>query len=272
MKHSVPSIIVERRTLLREGLASLLHDTSYRVIASLAMVSELSTIPPLAARPTLILLGLWDGIGEAMKALQEVRSVPPDSKVVVVAESVGTLEIQELLQSGANGVVVNVSSREVFIKALDLAFLDQEFVVVGHQFIPMDDRKAEKALATETKSGSADGNGSNHSSRGDGILQLSGREKQVLACLTRGESNKLIARNCSIAEATVKVHLKAILRKISVRNRTQAALWAMAHDMLANQDDKGQIEGPYRSILVQQVRGGPGLVPAAVSGGEFGDH
>ena len=255
MKQSVPSIIVERCTLLREGLAALLQDTPYRVVASLATISELPTISSLAARPTLILLGRWDGIGEAGKALQEVRSLPRESKVVVVAESAGTPDIQELLRSGANGVILNVSSREVLIKALDLAFLDQEFVVMSHQSMPLTDGKGEKMEAEWKATGSMHHDSQHHASRGDGSLHLSERERQVLACLTRGESNKLIARNCSITEATVKAHLKAILRKICVQNRTQAALWALAHDMPVNQNGNGHIDEAYQSIL------GPALVP-----------
>ena len=58
---------------------------------------------------------------------------------------------------------------------------------------------------------------------------LSAREEEILGCLVRGSSNKEIARNLAVAEATVKVHLKAILRKIQVKNRTQAAIWAVNH-------------------------------------------
>ncbi len=61
----------------------------------------------------------------------------------------------------------------------------------------------------------------------DTAPQLSPRERLILRCLTEGDSNKSIARKNDIAEATVKVHIKAILRKISVRNRTQAAIWGM---------------------------------------------
>src|SRR5258707_4541820 len=57
--------------------------------------------------------------------------------------------------------------------------------------------------------------------------QLSTREKSILRCLIEGDSNKCIARKIDIAEATVKVHVKAILRKIRVQNRTQAAIWGM---------------------------------------------
>jgi two-component system, NarL family, nitrate/nitrite response regulator NarL len=56
---------------------------------------------------------------------------------------------------------------------------------------------------------------------------LSPREKEIVTRLVRGESNKIIGHALHITEATVKVHLKAILRKISVQNRTQAAIWAV---------------------------------------------
>ena len=57
--------------------------------------------------------------------------------------------------------------------------------------------------------------------------RLSARHKSILSCLIEGDSNKVIARKINIAEATVKVHVKAILRRIHVHNRTQAAIWAM---------------------------------------------
>jgi two-component system nitrate/nitrite response regulator NarL len=56
---------------------------------------------------------------------------------------------------------------------------------------------------------------------------LSPRELQILRALVNGRSNKAIARELSISEATVKVHLKALLRKVRVNNRTQAAVWAL---------------------------------------------
>jgi two-component system nitrate/nitrite response regulator NarL len=59
--------------------------------------------------------------------------------------------------------------------------------------------------------------------------QLSPREVSIVHCLIEGDSNKCIARKIKIAEATVKVHIKAILRKIRVQNRTQAAIWGLNH-------------------------------------------
>lgn len=63
--------------------------------------------------------------------------------------------------------------------------------------------------------------------------KLSEREIQILDGLVKGHANKLIARECAITEATVKVHMKSILRKIQVTNRTQAAIWAIEHGYTA---------------------------------------
>jgi two-component system nitrate/nitrite response regulator NarL len=60
-------------------------------------------------------------------------------------------------------------------------------------------------------------------------VRLSPREKEILSSLVAGHPNKLIARYLGIAEATVKVHLKSVQRKIRVENRTQAAIWALAN-------------------------------------------
>jgi two-component system nitrate/nitrite response regulator NarL len=59
--------------------------------------------------------------------------------------------------------------------------------------------------------------------------RLSDREARVLRCLMQGDSNKVIAYRLGLAEPTVKVHVKSILRKVQAANRTQAAMWARQH-------------------------------------------
>lgn len=63
-------------------------------------------------------------------------------------------------------------------------------------------------------------------------------EKQILLRLLNGDSNKAIARQLNMSENAVKVQLKSIVRKIAVRNRTQAAVWAMARG-IGSQDAEG---------------------------------
>jgi DNA-binding NarL/FixJ family response regulator len=73
---------------------------------------------------------------------------------------------------------------------------------------------------------------------------LSDREVQILALLESGLSNKAIGNRLNISEGTVKVHLKNILVKINVRNRTQAAIWAMTHGIPAR-----NVETPARPLV-----------------------
>jgi two-component system nitrate/nitrite response regulator NarL len=63
---------------------------------------------------------------------------------------------------------------------------------------------------------------------------LSEREIETLRCLIMGYPNKVIAYRLDISEATVKVHVKAILRKLGVQNRTQAAIWAVNNGLDVN--------------------------------------
>jgi DNA-binding NarL/FixJ family response regulator len=77
------------------------------------------------------------------------------------------------------------------------------------------------------------------------IPALSERERQIIDGLIKGQSNKTIARACGITEATVKVHMKAILRKVPCSNRTQVAIWALEHgDTFRAPPIKGASVGP----------------------------
>jgi len=64
---------------------------------------------------------------------------------------------------------------------------------------------------------------------GDYEFELSKRQKEILQCLKQGASNKVIARQLQLAEATVKIHVKSLLKKLRLINRTQAAIWALEH-------------------------------------------
>jgi two-component system, NarL family, nitrate/nitrite response regulator NarL len=78
------------------------------------------------------------------------------------------------------------------------------------------------AVTNEARNGALDGSFSIRVRHG-----LSEREEQILRDLVKGLPNKIIARKRDMAEATVKVHLKSILRKTRMANRTQAAIWAL---------------------------------------------
>jgi two-component system nitrate/nitrite response regulator NarL len=85
--------------------------------------------------------------------------------------------------------------------------------------------------------------------------KLSLRETCILRCLISGDSNKTIARNYSIAEATVKVHVKAILRKIRVRNRTQAAIWALNNPSSMDSTNERLLAAPINGNVLSYRTG-----------------
>jgi DNA-binding CsgD family transcriptional regulator len=79
--------------------------------------------------------------------------------------------------------------------------------------------------------------------------RLSARQRLILRCLINGDANKTIARKIHVTEATVKVHVKAILRKIRVNNRTQAAIWAMNNRSFIPVKDNQSTAMPELPIL-----------------------
>jgi two-component system nitrate/nitrite response regulator NarL len=139
-------------------------------------------------------------------------------------------ELVSAFRAGANGYFVDIMTCDVFIKSMELVMMGEtifppaflSFVLgsegghLGETVAPRHEKNHAIFILTE----------------GTLTPQLSPREKSILRCLIEGDPNKCIARKIDIAEATVKVHVKAILRKIGVQNRTQAAIWGMNNSSL----------------------------------------
>jgi two-component system nitrate/nitrite response regulator NarL len=239
---SVQTIIVERHTLVREGLASLLHDSRFKVVSTVATLHDLSPLPP--ASPGLLLVGLSNGALDHLRILDKNSPVRQDYKVVVVADQSGQpgrADIPQILASGADGYVLNIQSRAALLKSLELVFLGARLFVLGDNRETAD---MPKANGTSVAPGDVP---ERNATLEVAQAALSERELEVLGCLACGVSNKHIARSCQIAESTVKIHLKSILRKINVQNRTQAAIWA--------------IENGARCKLHRNGRGGDARAP-----------
>jgi two-component system nitrate/nitrite response regulator NarL len=219
VKRSVETIILAKPPILREGLTSLLKHSSFKVIASIASPDDFPKL--LSENVQLVILGVSMGSGDEEEYLQKILPSTRNYKIVVVAETsqqVGHPDILEILRSGADAYIINVYSRDGLLKSLDLAVLEQKLVVLGENDGSVN--VAEEHLGTTPPNNPA-------RATGNGTARLSERELEILNELARGESNKIIARNCHIAEATVKIHLKSIFRKIDAQNRTNAAIWAM---------------------------------------------
>lgn len=219
-RQSFATILVGKSILLREGIAKILHSANFRILASVLSVDELllSKIPP--HHQLFLIVYAGDDFYGVIEQIELFRSRYPAARIGIVADRYYLDELTLAFRAGANGYFVDVTTCDVFVKSVEL-------LMMGETVFP------------PVFASSAFGPGSHHADEArqgdidkpvaeDTIAaQLSPRERSIVQCLIEGYSNKFIARKLDIAEATVKVHVKAILRKIRVHNRTQAAIWWM---------------------------------------------
>jgi two-component system, NarL family, nitrate/nitrite response regulator NarL len=231
---STSTVIVTPSLLLREGIASLLQSTRYKVVASVARPAELLTLPGPTGQQALAIFGvdLQNGaLDEVAEGVRLLRSSLTDVKVVLVAESDQGIDPLRVLAMPPDACILNLKSRDALIKVVELVFLNERVILFPKSIAKTTNEQGveftEPARGLQPDPCSV--------ARSDpyrlGINghRLSPREAEILTSLALGNSNKVIARLHHLSEATVKVHLKAILRKTNVHNRTQAAIWAIEH-------------------------------------------
>src|SRR6266404_7876066 len=226
-RQSFAIILVGKSILLREGLAKILRSANFRILASVSCADDLLPSKLQLHQPLFLVIHTGDDCDAAVEQIKQFRNQHPGGRIAIVADHYRLSELVSAFRAGANGYFVDVMACDVFIKSIELlmmgetifppAFLSFVLDLKGDrldQAMPRDEN--DQAILVETDNTLAP--------------QLSTREKLILRCLIEGDSNKCIARKIDIAEATVKVHVKAILRKIRVQNRTQAAIWGMKND------------------------------------------
>jgi two-component system nitrate/nitrite response regulator NarL len=235
MRQNSATILVEQSTLFREGLARILSETQFRIIdrqPDLRSIGE-NVAPP--GEQILFIVGLGSAASDGLAELHTIKERYPTARLVVLAERVEARSLVASLHAGADGYLPKTISCEALIKSLEL-------VVLGVPVLPsatvslirnFEGELERRVGAQELAKAGAQGGAVPMPAS---LPMLSERETQILSCLTEGAPNKLIARRFDITEATVKVHVKAILRKIRVKNRTQAAIWASGN-LIRSADD-----------------------------------
>lgn len=257
MRKSTSTVVVGQRALLREGLASILQHTAYRIVATAASPAELKGRRLPAARKLVVILGI-DGadvsIGELGESIGLLRSLVDRCTVVVVVEASAPIDMQRILEFAPDGLIVNPGSRDILLKSLELSLMDRQ-VFVGSRCLASPAAESSASQCHEEADNARDVSDPQRNE-----TRLSQRERQILTCLARGDSNKIIARLCNIAESTVKIHLKAILRKTEASNRTQAAIWAFTKGF-GGETVEGQSLQPDKPAVEAVVRRDNGSLP-----------
>ena len=210
---TVPTCIVGGNNLFREGLKSLLAETEYRTIALCPRVSDVESATS-RPKPKLFLIGLHPSDKDESALLRAARAQYPDSRTVVVTTASNREQFARCLAAGMDGYLAADVAPQVLLEVLRV-------VVQGVQVFPTMLVTAMLAgdLPDEQDAAAARRSVGEH-------RHLSRREREILALLVEGASNKAIGIRLHIEDSTVKVHLRKILKKISAANRTQAAVWA----------------------------------------------
>ena len=224
----VTTFLICRNTLLRTGISHILADTPF-VVADEAFDNLFGFPAIIDEMPVLILLCESLSGHSYEDILETLKAQCSFARVVVFADHLEPQAVVRLCTAGLDGFCPTAMPQAALLKALELVMLGETFLPASVSFELLKqelrpqlwDRRAAPAPAIH-----------------EGMGKLSAREAQILHCLTQGASNKLIARELGLAEATVKVHLKRILRKLKAANRTQAALWATEHSTFVDCTDR----------------------------------
>lgn len=215
MTEKIDVTLLSRNEIAREGLRRILVSDQFDVCNSATDAASLQTHSPAFSgqRPHIIIIDDAPG-SDPIGSCRELSERYPNARLVLLADDYEFDEVALAFGCGIDGYIVKEISCEPLIESLKL-------VALGEKVLP-------SQLARNLSFVSAGSSGEDwHDSVA--AAGLSDREVEILRCLTLGLANKVVSRRLNISEATVKVHVKAILRKLRVANRTQAAIWAIKH-------------------------------------------
>lgn len=209
---SMKILIVDDHALFRQGLAMLLRELYPDAdILEAATAAEALEAASNNSAIELVLLDLKLEDGSGFETLERLAETQPDAAVAVVTASEDARDISRSYKAGARGYIVKSSTSDTLRHALPL-------ILAGETFIPS---SAMGMLTGAQPAGGAEARGS---SAVDGAPSLTPRQSEILQLMAQGMQNKDIASELGMLEGTVKVHVKSILQKLGVNNRTHAVV------------------------------------------------
>jgi two-component system nitrate/nitrite response regulator NarL len=204
--------VIEAQPLLRAGLRILLKGEGFEITAEASSFESIADADQMERKPHLIIVDLSFGADTVAR----LKALHPSARVVAFAETADLPQLGEAFALGADGYLLKSISPEAMAHSLRL-------IALGEKVFP--------SRLTDALNGSHTTQPLLSDRVRVGNVSLSQREFEIARRLTGGRSNKSIARELDITEATVKVHLKTVLRKLRATNRTQVAIWAVQNGL-----------------------------------------
>ncbi|HKJ94431.1 MAG TPA: two-component system response regulator NarL [Gammaproteobacteria bacterium] len=205
-------VIVDDHPLFRRGVRQLLDlEPQFTCVGEASSGDEALELAA-HAKPDLILLDMQMAGLDGLATLRKLREAGTSSRVIMLTVSDHDEDLVAALRLGADGYLLKDMEPEELLERLRDAAGGRTVV----------SPRLGDALASSV---------AGHRRREADAETLTSREREVLAALGRGLSNKMIARQFDISEGTAKVHVKNVMRKLGLHSRTEAAIWAINHDM-----------------------------------------
>jgi DNA-binding NarL/FixJ family response regulator len=210
-------LVADDHSLFRDGVVSLLEAAGFEVVGQvgdgLAAVESAIDL-----RPDLVLMDITMPKLSGLEALRRMRAEDPEIQVVMLTVSDEDSDLLSAVQAGAKGYIhKSLSAQE---------FLD---MIGGLE-------RGEAALSRKTAARLMAGLGNRSGQEDDQRPRLTRREIELLKLVADGLSNKAIAQSLFVSENTVKYHVRNILQKLGVQNRTEAVAHAIRAGLLGRRD------------------------------------
>lgn len=209
---SVRLLIADDHAVIRTGLITLLQGSDIEVVAEAATGKE-AVKQAEHVKPDVILLDIRMPDGDGLQTLERLRQKTPDVKVVMLSTYDNPTYVARAVALGASDFVLKGATREALIETIMAAAAGESPSRSGEL------RRVAGAMKVRQP-------------MEDDDVPLTQRETQVLRHVALGLSNKEIGKSLEISVETVKEHVQNILRKITVTDRTQAAVWAVRRGLV----------------------------------------
>lgn len=210
-------IMIDDHALFRVGLQGLLEQRNIEVIAAIADGDEGIRLAQ-EEKPDVILLDLRMPDNSGLDILSKIRKSKIDIPVTILTTSNEEQDLREALKRGAQGYLLKDMEPDELVGAL-------RDIVKGKNVVAQN--------MTDVLTRMAQGK-SSEKNTDSAFADLTPRETEILSLLAEGQSNKVIARNLGISDGTVKLHVKAILRKLKIHSRVEAAVIAVEKGLRYN--------------------------------------
>lgn len=203
-------LIIDDHALFRVGLKGLLEQRNIEVVGAAAHGAEGIELAE-QLKPDIILLDLRMPDMGGLEVLPILREKHPSTPVVMLTTSNEEKDLIKSLRTGAQGYLLKDMEPDELVGAL--RDIEKGKNVVAQDLTDALARMVQGETSIEDNDGP--------------FSTLTPREHEILCLLAEGQSNKLIARNLGISDGTVKLHVKAILRKLGIHSRVEAAVIAV---------------------------------------------